>query len=33
VPKRGPMTISRDPTPTKVPMKNGPEIVDFKPVL
>ena len=33
VPKRGPMTILRDPTPTKVLIKNGPEIVDFRPVL
>src|SRR5437868_2874838 len=29
VPKRGPRTIIRQPTPTKNPMKNGPEIVDF----
>ena len=33
VPKRGPRTINRQPTPTKIPMKNGPEIVDFRPVL
>ena len=33
VPKRGPKTIMRQPTPTKVPIKNGPEIVDFRPVL
>ena len=33
VPKRGPTTINRQPTPTKVPTKNGPEIVDFRPVL
>ena len=33
VPKRGPKTIIRQPTPTKKPMKNGPEIIDFRPVL
>ncbi len=33
VPKRGPMTIMRQPTPTKVPIKNGPEIINFGPVL
>jgi hypothetical protein len=33
VPKRDPRTIIRQPTPTKVPTKNGPEIVDFRPVL
>ena len=33
VPKRGPTTIIRQPTPTKVPIKNGPEIIDFRPVL
>ena len=33
VPERGPMTINRQPTPTKFPMKNGPGIVDFRPVL
>src|SRR2546425_6975041 len=33
VPKRGPRTIIRQPTPTKVPIKNGPEIVNFRPVL
>jgi hypothetical protein len=33
VPKRGPRTIIRQPTPTKVRIKNGPEIVDFRPVL
>jgi hypothetical protein len=33
VPERGPMTILRQPTPTKKPIKNGPEIVDFRPVL
>ena len=25
--------INRQPTPTKLPMKNGPEIIDFRPVL
>jgi hypothetical protein len=33
VPKRGPRAISPQPTPTNVPMKNGPEIVDFRPAL
>jgi hypothetical protein len=33
VPKRGPKTIIRQPTPTKRPIKNGPEIDDFRPVL
>jgi hypothetical protein len=33
VPKRGPTTIIRQSTPTKKPIKNGPEIVDFRPVL
>jgi hypothetical protein len=33
VPKRGPATIIRQPTPTKNPKKNGPEIVNFRPVL
>jgi hypothetical protein len=33
VPKRGPRTIIRQPTPTKFPIKNGPEIVNFRPVL
>jgi hypothetical protein len=33
VPKRGPTTIIRQPTPTKRPIKNGPEIVNFRPVL
>ena len=32
-PKRGPRTIIRQPTPTKNPIKNGPEIVNFRPVL
>jgi hypothetical protein len=33
VPKRGPATIIGQPTPTKFPLKNGPEIVNFRPVL
>ena len=33
VPKLGPRPINQQPTPTKLPMKNGPEIIDFKPVL
>ena len=33
VPKPGPRTINRQPTPVKLPMKNGPEIIDFRPVL
>jgi hypothetical protein len=33
VPKRGPRPIIRQPTPTKFPIKNGPEIIDFRPVL
>jgi hypothetical protein len=33
VPKRGRATIIRQPTPTNDPIKNGPEIVDFRPVL
>ena len=33
VPKPGPRTINRQPTPTKLPMKNGSEIIDFRPVL
>jgi hypothetical protein len=33
VPKRGPRTIIQQPTPTKKPIKNGPEIIDFRPVL
>jgi hypothetical protein len=33
VPKRDPMTIIRQPMPTKRPIKNGPEIVNFRPVL
>jgi hypothetical protein len=33
VPKLGPRTIHRQPTPTKLPIKNWPEIVNFRPVL
>ena len=33
VPKLGPRTINRQPTPTKLPKKDGPEIIDFRPVL
>jgi hypothetical protein len=33
VPKRGPRTIIPQPTPTKVSIKNGPEIMDFRPAL
>ena len=33
VPKLGPRSINRQPTPTKTPKKNGPEIVNFRPVL
>src|SRR5204862_6560185 len=33
VPKRGPTSIIRQPTPTKRPIKNGPEIVNSRPVL
>lgn len=33
VPKPGPRTIHQQPTPTKEPIKNGPEIVNFRPVL
>jgi len=33
VPKRGPRTVILEPTPTNVPIKNGPEIIDFRPVL
>ena len=33
VPERGPRTILRQQTPTKFPLKNGPEIIDFRPVL
>jgi hypothetical protein len=33
VPKRGPKTNIRQPTPTKRPIKNGREIVNFRPVL
>jgi hypothetical protein len=33
VPKRGPMTILRHPTPTRFVRKNRPEIRDFRPIL
>ena len=33
VPKRGPTTILRQSTPTKKAIKNGPEIMNFRPVL
>jgi hypothetical protein len=33
VPKRGPRTTIRQPTPTKALIKNGPEIVNFRPVF
>jgi hypothetical protein len=33
VPKPGPTTITRQPTPTKRPIKNGPETVDFSPSI
>ena len=33
VPKREPKTINLQPTPTKDPIKNGPEIINFRPVL
>jgi hypothetical protein len=33
VPTPGPRTVNRQPTPTKLLMKNGPEIIDFRPVL
>jgi hypothetical protein len=33
VPKLGPTTVKRQPTPTNDPIKNGPEIVNFRPVL
>ena len=33
VPERAPRTIIRQPTPSKRPIKNGPEIVGFRPVL
>ena len=32
VPERGPTTVIQQPTPTKRPIKNGPEIVNFRPV-
>ena len=33
VPERGPEPVIRQPTPTTKPIKNGPEIVNFRPVL
>lgn len=33
VPKRGPKTTIRHPTPTKSPIKSWPEIIDFRPVM
>jgi hypothetical protein len=33
MPKRGPATTIRQPTPTKKPIRNGPEILNFRPVL
>ena len=33
VPKLDPITIIPHPTRTKLPIKNGPEIIDFRPVL
>jgi len=33
VPKRGPTTIIRQPTPTKFPIKNGPKSRRLRPVL
>jgi hypothetical protein len=33
VPKRDPMAIIGQPTPTKLSMKNGPEIANLRPVL
>jgi hypothetical protein len=33
VPELGARTIKRQPTPTNEPIKNGPEIVNFRPVL
>src|SRR5687768_3078410 len=33
VPKRGPKPVIRQPTPPTNPIKNGPEIIDFRPVL
>jgi len=32
VPKLGRRSINRQPTPTELPTKNGPEIIDFRPV-
>jgi hypothetical protein len=33
VPERSPTTVIRQPMPTTNPIKNGPEIVNFRPVL
>jgi hypothetical protein len=33
VPKRGPKPGIRQPTPITKPTKNGPEIVEFRPVF
>jgi hypothetical protein len=33
VPKLNPRSIKRQPTPSNEPTKNGPEIVNFRPVL
>jgi hypothetical protein len=33
VPKLGPRAVKRQPTPTNESIKNGPEIVNFRPVL
>ena len=33
VPNLGPRTVKRQPTPTNESIKNGPEIVNFRPVL
>ena len=33
VPKRGRKCINLQPTPTTKPTKNGPEIINFRPVL
>jgi hypothetical protein len=33
VPERGPKLVIRQPTPTMKPIKNGPEILNFRPVL
>jgi hypothetical protein len=33
VPERDPKPVIRQPTPTTKPIENGPEIVNFRPVL